>query len=212
MWGALSKNAQALASIAAEQAQKGLASANQLLEKLDGQLDGEEEEEEEEDDDYSEDGSRKEVTKETDSSGTLTVNADTDAHHHQASKTTEANTNDTADIEESSILQRKETATKKSQLEMSSDDVSAGIDKTIDDELDQLLFDDESNGDAAQSEERNVAVLTSTSNVVGVQSAQIIGSSGLQYRSEAHDDTLSNAMIFKASEEPALNELPVSIY
>ena len=63
MWGNLAKNAQALASIAAEQAQKGLASANQLLEKLDGQMDGEGDDEDDDDDDeesLNEDGSRRE--------------------------------------------------------------------------------------------------------------------------------------------------------
>ena len=69
MWGSLAKSAQALAAVAAEQAQKGLASANQLLEKLDGQLEDEDEDGEEgEDDDenYNEDGSRKEVKRDND--------------------------------------------------------------------------------------------------------------------------------------------------
>ena len=103
MWGALTKNAQALASIAAEQAQKGLASANQLLEKLDGQLEGEEGEGEDEDDINSEDGSRKEVIKETklDEELSTSTSADADIDHHQAIKNSEIISDNVPVVEDS---------------------------------------------------------------------------------------------------------------
>ena len=141
MWGALQKNAQALASIAAEQAQKGIASANQLLEKLDGQLDGDEEEEEDENDNKDPKRAEKVADMEEDSKDPLLTEAVV------ADKDVPLETRMRSDDKPSHIADSKVK-------QMSSMHYDDRMDKSIDDELDQLLLDD----DAIDTEETKIAV------------------------------------------------------
>ena len=130
MWGALQKNAQALASIAAEQAQKGIASANQLLEKLDGQLDDEEEEDDNEDDESNRDDpkhAKKVADKEKDSNDPILK---------------EPNVNDTYVPQERNEDMLRHVGDSKIN-QMSATHYDDHMDKSIDDELDQLLLDDD---------------------------------------------------------------------
>jgi hypothetical protein len=143
MWGNLAKNAQALASIAAEQAQKGLASANQLLEKLDGQMEGEGDEEDDDDDEESlnEDGSRRERRKANEESKKSSM-VDNDTEEDQE-------TNDAGSITGVSDSKvERSTSLKESTLEFNQQLATEHVDNSIDDELDQLLLDDEA-ADAA---------------------------------------------------------------
>lgn len=129
MWGALQKNAQALASIAAEQAQKGIASANQLLEKLDGQLDDEEEDDNEDDESNRDDPkqTKKVADKEEDSNDPILKEPNViDTYVPQ-----EQNEDMLPHVGDSKINQ------------MSSTHYDDHMDKSIDDELDQLLLDDD---------------------------------------------------------------------
>jgi hypothetical protein len=144
MWGNIAKNAQALASIAAEQAQKGLASANQLLEKLDGQMEGEGDEED--DDEYdeespNEDGSRRERRANEESKKSSMVDNDTEDDQDIYDAGSKVGVSDSK-VERSTSL-------KESMLESNPQLAIEHVDNSIDDELDQLLLDDEA-ADAAE--------------------------------------------------------------
>ena len=221
MWGALTKNAQALASIAAEQAQKGLASANQLLEKLDGQLEGEEGdgEDDENDDINSEDGSRNEVIKDTKSNKELSSSnsGDADTNHHQAIKNTEAYLDNVRDGEESLIIKErnqqaegKETTTKCSQFAISPDDELHGGDNSVDDELDQLLLDDESVVEELPADTHNEVVLSGISSYVyGAQPDLILESGGSGGENRTQVVASNNLPVLKGTEQYASDEVPV---
>ena len=150
MWGSLAKSAQALAAVAAEQAQKGLASANQLLEKLDGQLDDEDEDGEEgEDDDenYNEDGSRKEVKRDNDEQlkqKTL-VGSDQIGITNDQSKVDLDET--VSDREETWFTPMKQPERRQSVFDMKPEDAIHEAGNAIDDEIDDLLFEDDNADD-----------------------------------------------------------------
>lgn len=141
MWGALTKNAQALASIAAEQAQKGIASANQLLEKLDGQMD--EDADEDEDDDENEGGHPDDAEKKT-------RTAHPDSNELTAS---EVGVSDKRNLRSDDKIHASEGETAftpmngPNKFQVSENFDINPVDDLIDDELDQLLMDD----DAADS-------------------------------------------------------------
>lgn len=148
MWGNLAKNAQALASIAAEQAQKGLASANQLLEKLDGQMDGEGDEEEDDDDDeesLNEDGSRRDRRANEESKKSPMVDFHAEKEHENNDTGSEMGVSQTK-VER--FTSSRESTTAGAMLELNQQLNVEHVDNSIDDELDQLLLDDEAS-DAA---------------------------------------------------------------
>ena len=221
MWGALTKNAQALASIAAEQAQKGLASANQLLEKLDGQLEGEEGEGEDEDEDdiNSEDGSRKEVIKETklDEELSTSKSADADTDHHQAIKNSGIISDnvpvgeDSVTIKEiNQIVEGKKTTMKSSQFEISPDDELDVADNSLDDELDQLLLDDESVVEELPADTHNEVVMRRISNNVDeAQPDLIVESGGPREENRIQGNNHNNLPVLRGIEQYASNEVPV---
>ena len=150
MWGSLAKSAQALAAVAAEQAQKGLASANQLLEKLDGQLDDEDEDGEEgEDDDknYNEDGSRKEVKRDNDEQlkqktlvGSEQIGITNDQSKVDLDETV-------SDREETWFTPMKQPERRQSVFDMKPEDAIHEAGDAIDDEIDDLLFEDDNADD-----------------------------------------------------------------
>lgn len=160
MWGALQKNAQALASIAAEQAQKGIASANQLLEKLDGQLDGEEDDEDNEDDESNNNDPKlvKKVTDEEEGSDDRTLSKHTEYDEDVVPK---GNKDKSSPVGDSKINQ------------MSAIHYDDNMDKSIDDELDQLLLDD----DAIDTDESKIAAAEVP--VIGKPSIEGIAAKGV---------------------------------
>ena len=171
MWGSLAKNAQALAAIAAEQAQKGLASANQLLEKLDGQLDGEEDGGEEDDDEnYNEDGSRKEVIQ--DDRKVVEQMRSVDSEHVAPPlMISEVDLDETVgDREETFFTPMKQPERKQSQFDMKPEDTLHEADNSIDDEIDDLLFEsdnaDEVQGPPSSSGEKEPSDTISKKNVL----------------------------------------------
>jgi hypothetical protein len=138
MWGTLTKNAQALASIAAEQAQKGIASANQLLEKLDGQMD-EDGDEDEGDDEHEgsnpDDSEKKPRAAHPDSDG-LTAS--------EVGVTDNRNLKGSNDKIHSSEEETAFTPTNgPNKFQVSESFGGNPVDDLIDDELDQLLMDDD---------------------------------------------------------------------
>jgi hypothetical protein len=178
MWGALQKNAQALASIAAEQAQKGIASANQLLEKLDGQLDGEEDDEDNEDDE-SNNNDPKHVTKvtdEEDSSDDRTLTKHTVDDEDVVPK---RNKDTTSPVGDSKINQ------------MSAMHYDDNMDKSIDDELDQLLLDD----DAIDTDESKIAAAEAS--VIEKPSLEVIAAKG-----DAAEKVKVPSVVPRADERP----------
>lgn len=160
MWGALQKNAQALASIAAEQAQKGIASANQLLEKLDGQLDGEEDDEDNEDDESNTNGPKlvKKVTDEDEGSNDRTLSKHTEDDEDVVQK---GNNDKSSPVGDSKINQ------------MSAMHYDDNMDKSIDDELDQLLLDD----DAIDTDQSKIAAADVA--VIEKPSKEVIAAKGV---------------------------------
>ena len=143
MWGTLTKNAQALASIAAEQAQKGIASANQLLEKLDGQMDEDGEEDEDDDENENEVGHPNDAERKTRA-------ARSDSNELTAS---EVGVSDKRNLRSDDKIQASvdetafTTTNGPNKFQVSESFDINPVDDLIDDELDQLLMDD----DAADS-------------------------------------------------------------
>jgi chromosome condensin MukBEF ATPase and DNA-binding subunit MukB len=146
MWGALTNKAQQLAAIAAEQAQKGLTQANQLLEKLDG-LDDEELENDENDEGV-------ENNDKAEDSEDVVKNLDQDADSNEISPLTpfaprrnetirdkEVNNEEDDDKEDDFFTPMKEPVKKKPHFDMSYT-IDEG-ESTVDDELDQLVLEDD---------------------------------------------------------------------
>jgi hypothetical protein len=149
MWGALANKAQQLAAIAAEEAQKRLAQANQLLEKLDG-LDDEdvENDEDAEDDegvennDKADDGEdiEKNIDEGPDGNEISPLTPFAPRRNEIAKDETETNEED-GDKEDDFFTPMKEPTKKKQHFEMAYT-IDEG-ESTVDDELDQLVLEDD---------------------------------------------------------------------
>lgn len=151
MWGTLTKNAQALASIAAEQAQKGIASANQLLEKLDGQMD--EDVDEDKDDDENE-GSN------PDYSERKTRAAHPDSNELTAPDVGVSDSQNLKGSDDKIHASEEETAftpmNEPNKFQVSKSFDVNPVDDLMDDELDQLLMDDDA-ADSNKDEKINIS-------------------------------------------------------
>ena len=214
MWGNLAKNAQALASIAAEQAQKGIASANQLLEKLDGQMEGDEDADDGEDDEGGDD----QETGSLDNTGKKIIAAGPDNNESNAS---EVDVSDNRDLKGSDhkihtsggeeMASNPMNQPNKFLLSQSFDVNPA--DNLIDDELDQLLLDDDAadsskddksslDGRRHQKEELGEAVAPNAT------SSTIIGDSYQAVAAVPHDENKN----LRSDDEPSSGiKLPTQV-
>lgn len=202
MWGNLAKNAQALASIAAEQAQKGLASANQLLEKLDGQMDGEGDDEDDDDDDeesLNEDGSRREKRRANEESKKSQM-VDNDATKDQVINDA-ASESGVSDRKVERFTSSKQSTTVEAMLEFNQQLAVEHVDNSIDDELDQLLLDDEAEDAAVDAAEHSNNL---PSDSKGVVTSRLINSDSSISSSDPVDIAHSSKVSFFPLQKPTM--------
>lgn len=202
MWGNLAKNAQALASIAAEQAQKGLASANQLLEKLDGQMDGEGDDEDDDDDDeesLNEDGSRREKRRANEESKKSQM-VDNDATKDQEINDA-ASESGVSDRKVERFTSSKQSTTVEAMLEFNQQLAVEHVDNSIDDELDQLLLDDEAEDAAVDAAEHSNNL---PSDSKGVVTSRLINSDSSISSSDPVDIAHSSKVSFFRLQKPTM--------